>query len=238
MGTQLDSIDEKHMKDRLKTQGTMCDRLKQTISNSKNPGKLIMQNPRLFSDLKHKSSYQKHLNNTLYLPSRNAKVTFDSIILGSEPDAHKPNTSTTRKRNIDFSESKIFATDGLDQLTNFDVAIQESIPPGAESRQDFSRQATVVSRQSSSRRQSYLDRIRKASVEKNMLGLVQSLTPDADAGRNFWGSLMISNDKPTPTQPAENFSAKGEARPVSFRRMRPSQLIIGQPNLAGGVGQK
>lgn len=197
-----------------------------------------MQNPRLFSDLKHKSSYQKHLNKTLYPPSRNAKVTFDSIILGTEPHARKPSTSTTSKRNINFSESKIFATEGLDQLTNFDVAIQESRPSGAGSRQDFKIQATVVSRQSFSRRQSYLDRSRKASVEKNMLGLVQSLTPDADAGRNLWGSLMISNGKPTPIQQAQNLSAKREARAVSFRSRRPSQLIIGQANFAGGVGRK
>jgi hypothetical protein len=185
MGTQLDSIDEKHMRDRLKIQGTMRDRLKQTISNSKNPGKLIMQNPRLFSDLKHKSSYQKHLNNTLYIPSRNAKVTFDNIILGTEPEARKPSTSTISKRNVDFSESKIFATEGLHQLTNLDVEIQESRPPGAGSRRNINRQFTVVSRQSSSRRQSYLDRSRKASIEKNMPGQVQSQTPEADAKRNF-----------------------------------------------------
>jgi hypothetical protein len=174
LGTQPDSIDEKHMRDRLKTQGTMRDRLKQTISNSKNPAKLIMQNPRLFSDLKHKSSYQKHLNNTLYLPSRNAKVTFDSIILGTEPDTRKPSTSTTSKRITVFSESKIFATEGLHQLTNFDVAIQESRQPGGRSRRDSNRQATVVSRQSCSRRQSTFDRSRGTFVEKNNPGLVQS----------------------------------------------------------------
>jgi hypothetical protein len=83
-----------------------------------------------------------------------------------------------------------------------------------------------------------LDRSGKASVEKNILGPVQSLTPDHDAGRNLWASLMISNGKPTPTQPAQNLSAKGEASAVSFRRRRPSQLIIGQANLAGGAGRK